>query len=79
MGSRPILPVKVTITIDTKWKNIGPNFGDGFVVGPCEQGFNPFKDDHTEEAGIWCRIFRLRFILMIGSVVLHHIRLTKSD
>ena len=38
MGSAPILPIKVTVTIDTMLKLNGPNFGDGFVVGTCEQG-----------------------------------------
>ena len=38
MGLEPILPVKVTITIDTMLKLNGPNFGDGLVVGVCEQG-----------------------------------------
>ena len=39
MGSRPILPVKVTITIDTMLRLIIPNFGDGLVVGTCERDF----------------------------------------
>ena len=36
---RPILSIKVTITIDTVSELNGPNFGDGLNTGTCEQGF----------------------------------------
>ena len=39
MGSRPTLPIKVTITMDIMLKLIAPNFGDGLVVGTNEQDF----------------------------------------
>ena len=37
MGSIPILPDKVPVSIGTLLKLNGPNFGNFLVVGTCEQ------------------------------------------